>query len=578
MDQQEATPSVLARKLNKTPAINHKPDNQLEHNQSKARVMGTSTIGTTTTSGQSSTIDIRQPFNTANYVINLTGQFPSRSLSQGLNYAGGVYLFGGNFAPEGYAFCEGQILSINDYPALYAVIGNTYGGAAASGTFALPNLQGRVPIGTGASPDSDLPEIHLGMQLGHAFETTTAAPEHDHAITNGGSVAPTGSNPAHLNLLMPSLGMTPVISVEGAYPSRSISTEPTLGDISWFAGSFTPKGYLPADGRTLSISGNEALFSLIGATFGGNGINTFALPDLRGRVAIHANDAHPLGSTGGAFTSMLNLQSLPSHNHSIPGTNSETTATGSDQAISLMQPYLSVNYVMPLDGPYPRRSLGDARDPSKSHPLSIEPTLGSMGMTARTFPSQNMAFTTGQILPITQYISLYSILGTAFGGNGITNFALPNLSGRSVLGRGNTAETNYGLGEMGGNEKLTLTQSQLYQHLHQYELSSQWWTGSQNDSILRGGTEDDLLAGGAGNNVMEGGDGADAFIITNTNSHNVILDFKAEEDHIELGPRDQNISVIHHRTYASVLVDGLERAIVYGDHRSLTLPDPTTLA
>ena len=95
------------------------------------------------------TADNRQPLQTLNYCIALTGIFPSQNTSE--PYVGEIDVFSFNFAPKGYAFCNGQLLAINQNAALFSLVGTFYGGNG-SNNFQLPNLQGRVPLhyGTGS--------------------------------------------------------------------------------------------------------------------------------------------------------------------------------------------------------------------------------------------------------------------------------------------------------------------------------------------------------------------------------------------------------------------------------------------
>ena len=109
---------------------------------------------------------------------------------------------------------------------------------------------------------------------------------------------------------MPSLGLMPVVAIEGLYPSRSLSIEPGLGDVSWFAGNFVPQGWAQANGQLLDISSNTALYSLLGSTFGGDGRTTFALPDLRGRIAVGMGNGPGLSPVklGGEGRTLLELE------------------------------------------------------------------------------------------------------------------------------------------------------------------------------------------------------------------------------------------------------------------------------
>lgn len=175
--------------------------------------------------------------------------------------------------------------------------------------------------------------------------------------------------------------------------------DPFIGQIVMFAGNFAPRGWALCDGQLLPISQYSALFSILGTTYGGDGRSTFALPDLRGRVAIHPGNgpglsAYKLGQKGGAETQTLTTAQLPSHSHTIhansgPGTSATasngstiaghgTTAppagnftsqapnvalspqsasnTGGGQPVDIRQPYLTVNFIIALQGVYPSRS------------------------------------------------------------------------------------------------------------------------------------------------------------------------------------------------------------------------------
>jgi microcystin-dependent protein len=99
-------------------------------------------------------------------------------------------------------------------------------------------------------------------------------------------------------------------------------TTPFLGEIRLFAGTFAPVGWLMCDGSLQSITSNDALYSLLGTTFGGDGQSTFGLPDLRGRVPIHQGTrpsigTYAIGQSGGAETVSLTAANLPAHSHTL---------------------------------------------------------------------------------------------------------------------------------------------------------------------------------------------------------------------------------------------------------------------
>jgi microcystin-dependent protein len=101
--------------------------------------------------------------------------------------------------------------------------------------------------------------------------------------------------------------------------------EPFLSEIRLMSFVFPPKGWALCNGQLLPINQNQALFSLLGTTFGGDGRVNFALPDLRGRVPIHVGSSHTLGERGGELSHTLNVSELPAHTHPV---NAATAATG----------------------------------------------------------------------------------------------------------------------------------------------------------------------------------------------------------------------------------------------------------
>lgn len=169
-----------------------------------------------------------------------------------------IIMFAGNFAPRGWAFCQGQLLPIAQNTALFSLLGTTYGGDGRT-TFALPDLRGRVPVGTGQGPG--LPNINLGEMSGEAAHTlnVTEMPAHSHPAQAAGSanagdsaspggntwatstardnvytsaapdssmaasavtVGAAGGSQPHNNM-QPYLGMNYIIALQGIFPSRS---------------------------------------------------------------------------------------------------------------------------------------------------------------------------------------------------------------------------------------------------------------------------------------------------------------------------------------------------------------------
>ena len=173
--------------------------------------------------------------------------------------------------------------------------------------------------------------------------------------------------------------------------------EPFIGQICLFGFNYAPRGWATCDGQIIPIAQNSALFALLGTTYGGNGQTTFALPDLRGRVAIHQGQGpglsqHTMGEMSGSEQVTLLQTQMPQHNHlmqvsdqpasqsspanhilAVPGVNGEPLSAygtspdavadprsigmaGGNQPHQNMQPYLTMNYCIALEGVFPSRN------------------------------------------------------------------------------------------------------------------------------------------------------------------------------------------------------------------------------
>src|SRR4030088_1284193 len=105
-------------------------------------------------------------------------------------------------------------------------------------------------------------------------------------------------------------------------------SSPFIGEIRMFAGNFAPQGWAFCNGQLMAIAENDALFQLIGTTYGGDGQTTFALPNLQSRIPVHAGPGFTLAQTGGAETVTLTTNQIPAHSH-VPQANSAPgTQTG----------------------------------------------------------------------------------------------------------------------------------------------------------------------------------------------------------------------------------------------------------
>lgn len=363
------------------------------------------------------------------------------------NFIGEVRIFGFNFVPQGWFACNGSTLPIQQYSTLFSLIGITYGGNATT-NFQLPNIQGHAVMGSGAGPG--LTPRSLGEVVGKKDHQLLISemPSHRHRITAKASTAtaaetisPAGSYPAqlgnelvyaarpkeesiqqvdkllvgnnipHINM-QPSLGLNYCLCWDGDFPSTGdpgyhSSTDCYVGEIKLFAGVRIPAGWAVCDGRTVPISQFETLFALLGTTFGGNGMNDFALPDMRGRIPISHGQSrlgsiHTRGQKSGTEEVRLLLNQIPSHAHFSPtllddkvqqlsnasatakanGTigahaaivpgkklygktkslsftgdllTAETIVEGGNQPHNNMQPTICLHYIIAMNGVYPSR-------------------------------------------------------------------------------------------------------------------------------------------------------------------------------------------------------------------------------
>ena len=124
------------------------------------------------------------------------------------------------------------------------------------------------------------------------------------------------------------LGIVPGTAVDAqGRPAerRVLGYNPLLGEVMPVAFDFAPRGWAPCNGQVLSIAQNQALFALLGTTYGGNGQTTFALPNLQGRIPMHVGTGFTLGQAGGEAAHTLTLAETPAHLHANPAATAATT-------------------------------------------------------------------------------------------------------------------------------------------------------------------------------------------------------------------------------------------------------------
>ena len=295
-------------------------------------------------------------FLTLQTAIASDGAFPSRGGGGPANIVlGTIHALAFSYPPFGAPPCAGQLISIPSNTKLYSVLGTNFGGNGTT-SFALPDLRNMVAVGG----------TEIGQQQAYALACT---------------------------------------AMIAATPPPGQTNYPMVGMVAMFGGGFAPDGWLVADGSTLPIAQNMALFSVIGTTYGGDGASTFRLPNL---TTIEDPDYQGLAPMGAGRA---------------PG--QPPVALG-----EVVPPYgFGLNYMISRTGVFPP-SAGNGSFPP------TDPIIGEMVAFAGTSIPAGWALADGSLLPITGNEALYSLIGTTYGGDGQTNFALPDLRGRVVMGAG----------------------------------------------------------------------------------------------------------------------------------------------
>jgi microcystin-dependent protein len=164
-------------------------------------------------------------------------------------------------------------------------------------------------------------------------------------------------------------------------------SQPYVGEIRMGGWNFAPSGWAFCNGALIAISQNVTLFQLIGTIYGGDGVNTFQLPNLQGRLPVHQGNSFTIGQTGGAETVTLTASQIPAHNHALEASpsgaastdptgqtfaasnvdvyvpltspvsmNNSTTSTGGGQPHSNFMPYTCITFVIALFGVFPTQT------------------------------------------------------------------------------------------------------------------------------------------------------------------------------------------------------------------------------
>jgi len=249
------------------------------------------------------------------------------------------------------------------------------------------------------------------------------------------------------------------------------------------------------NGQLLAISQNQALFSLLGTIYGGDGKTNFALPNLQGRVPMQigagAGSSIFLGEQGGEESHTLTLPEMAAHTHNVNGSADEAADkspagetwaaasvsayhpapnvqmspagignTGGSQPHGNMQPYLALKYCIAMEGIFPSRD--------ETNDNTSDCFIGEIRLFAGNFAPEGWAFCDGQLVSILQNTALFSLLGTTYGGDGKSTFALPDLRGRAPIHAGQGPGLSLRkLGEQGGEAAVSLQVDEMPPHTHE---------------------------------------------------------------------------------------------------------------
>jgi microcystin-dependent protein len=308
-----------------------------------------------------------------------------------MSYLGQIKIFAFPYAPQDWAFCQGQLMPISRYTSLFSILGNVYGGNGTT-NFALPNLQG-IPVGAGQAPGGS--NYQLGERGGEAAVTLAPyqLPAHGHAFNTVGdqatSATPAGNQPAWSwkqaandtvigiyaepptpttalapnaiatsgsgrphNNLQPYVTLNFSIATAGVWPQRdgppAPASPPFIGEIAICAGN-PPAGWTLCEGQLLQVTQNQALYSLLGTTYGGDG-RTFALPDLRGRVPLNFGENFAIGQRGSEEAHLLSEAEMPAHSHALMANATSQHVGPTAAAVTVLG--MSLGKQLPLNTPF----------------------------------------------------------------------------------------------------------------------------------------------------------------------------------------------------------------------------------
>jgi microcystin-dependent protein len=353
-------------------------------------------------------VDVSGPALALTPFVPVVGDAPSPTVDSGGAPLGAVRTMAGNFTPANSVAANGQTLAAATYPNGPAVFGSTFGGDGST-TFGVPDLQGRTPVGAGTG--TGLSPVARGDKIG---ADSVAISRDQMPVSYGGAGAPFTRRP-------PGLGLTYLIRAAGRDASQSFVEFDSIGVVVPYAGTVIPAGWMETDGRFLAPASYPVLFSIIGTTYGGDGVNTFALPDLRGRAAVQAGcgpglPCRALGEQYGTESVTITSSQLP------------VAVGGGGQPLNNDAPTLALNYLCITSGLFPPRNSEYSVDP-------VIPYVGEVMLYAGSRLDRDPTCS-NQLLSINQFQALFSIVARPMAATDGTTSACPTCGAArpSVLG------------------------------------------------------------------------------------------------------------------------------------------------
>lgn len=413
--------------------------------------------------------------------------------------------------PENWLECTGQAVSREEYPDLFDIIGTKYGNGDGTTTFNLPNMQSRTTMGYNANDDNFNSVGGTGGSTSQTFVHTHTINEHTH--TTASHTLTVSEIPSHTHTFT---GTAHTHTLGNHYHSLTVRT-----DIASLSGTFVTRGMDTGDDNPiLSTSG---AFSVSRATWSGNH-DSFAKVSqsnpMRNTVTLSDSHLHIVegvtdpvtGNTGSATATGTNSSTGGGggHSHGDTGATALTTnANSSSDTIDILPPYIIVKYIIkakqtaPVEGlvvdNLTSTSTSDALSANQGRILN-ETKIGTENIVAgdnisvnvsgnnvtinslgggtdslpvgvsmewyTNTPPTNWLLCDGSFVQISDYPELFEVLGTTFGGNGTTDFALPNRKGRVGIGYDSNDTDFARIGRVGGSKEHTLTVSELATHTH----------------------------------------------------------------------------------------------------------------